>query len=147
MRIELHPDSDRRGVEVAGCTSPGISPTPFFPLAHYGDTQVKAVSFQNRVEYYAFDGATPANGPDKDPLNNDLGAGGDTDGITLGSNTLVLSPDGTCDTGGSIIVFYPDRDDFDTLRADPYAVVVDSTATGRIVLQRWRREKQEWARK
>jgi prepilin-type N-terminal cleavage/methylation domain-containing protein len=109
-----------------------------------GDTLVKEVIFRENVEYYEFAGAPPANGPAADPLGTTLTAG---NGITLGATTLTLFPDGTCDNSGSIVVYYSPRDDFDYIKGDPYAVVVENTVTGRIIIQRWRRADGAWNRK
>jgi prepilin-type N-terminal cleavage/methylation domain-containing protein len=108
------------------------------------DTLVKEVVFRENVEYYEFAGAPPANGPAADPLGTTLTAG---NGITLGATTLTLFPDGTCDNSGSIVVYYSPRDDFDYIKGDPYAVVVENTVTGRIIIQRWRRADGAWNRK
>ena len=111
------------------------------------DTRIKEVIFRDNIEYYGgfpAPGTPPLNGPALDSLSRPLTNG---NGITLGADTLTLFPDGTCDNDGSIVVYYSPRDDFDYIKGDPYAVVVENTVTGRIIIQRWRRADGAWNRK
>ena len=115
-----------------------------------GDTLVKEVVFRNNIKYYDFTGTPPTNGPDKDPFDNDLS---DSNGITLGgATTLTFSSDGTSDTFGSVIVYYPEDGNPASLvaKGKPYAVVVDNMSTGNVILERWRPDlgaSGEWSRK
>lgn len=114
-----------------------------------GDTLVKEIIFRNNVKYYDFTGTAPTNGPLSDPFGNSLDG---ESGITLGATTLTFSPDGTCDTSGSVVVYFPKDGDPATLiaKGKPYAVVVGNTSTGNVRLERWRPDlgsSGEWSRK
>ena len=137
-------DYDANGVVAPPPPDNDYTPDNPATPAKDGDTLVKEVVFRNRIQYYEFTGAPPANGPPDDPLGNSLTAG---NGITLGSTTLTFRPDGTCDSEGSVVVYYPSRDNFDIIKGDPYAIVVDNMATGRVIIQRWRRDQGLWSSK
>ena len=114
-----------------------------------GDTLIKEAVFRNKSKYYDFTGTAPANGPEDDPFGNSLDG---TAGITLGATTLTFSPDGTCDTSGSIVIYYPEDGNPASMvaKGKPYAVVIDSVSTGNVRLERWRPDlgaSGEWSRK
>lgn len=114
-----------------------------------GDTLIKEVVFKNKTKYYDFTGTAPANGPDDDPFGNPLDG---TAGITLGAATLTYSPNGTCDTSGSVVIYYPENGNPASMvaKGKPYAVVVDNKSTGNVRLERWRPDlgaSGEWSRK
>ncbi len=109
-----------------------------------GDTLVKDGTFMEQVQFYEFAGATPPNGPSDDPLGNALSPG---NGITLGANTLTMRSNGTSDKAGSIVIYYPLKGTPGKIKGYPYAVVLDSTTTGRVQIQRWRNDLGDWSRK
>jgi prepilin-type N-terminal cleavage/methylation domain-containing protein len=113
---------------------------------------IKAVVFSNDVHFYKV-GATlptspygPAPGatPDNEPLISD-------DGITFGGGRdyIYMNSNGTSSDTGAVIVYLPEDGNpaSQVVRGKPYAVVIDSESTGRVRLERWRPEKNEWARK
>lgn len=107
-----------------------------------GDTLVKETTFHEKIKYYEFAGAPPADGPADDPLGNTLTGG---NGITLGATTLTLGSNGTCDNAGSVVIYYPQPGSPGKIKGKPYAVVVDNTSTSRTLIQRW--FNGAWSRK
>jgi prepilin-type N-terminal cleavage/methylation domain-containing protein len=109
-----------------------------------GDTLVKNNTFMRQVQFYEFGGATPADGPANDPLGTALSPG---NGITFGTNTLTMSSNGTVDSTGAIVIYYPLQGSPGMIRGKPYAIVLDNMTTGRVQIQRWRDELNDWSRK
>ena len=60
-----------------------------------------------------------------------------------------MMSNGTSSDTGSVIVYLPKDGNPATkiVKGRPYAVVVDSESTGRVRLERWRPEKDDWDRK
>ena len=123
-----------------------------------GDDVIKDVIFRDRVRYYDFIGPAllPSNGPDKAPaidgVETDLT---DENGITLQNNTngdpyIYFTSNGTCEPtngAGAVVVYLSQQGNVSVIKGWPYAVVIDSAATGRVRLERWRPDKDAWYRK
>lgn len=127
-----------------------------------GDDIIKDVIFNDSVKYYDFTGgeSLPANGPDKAPPIIVGGVEVETDltmksGITLqingnGDPYISFISNGTCEPlngAGAIIVYLSQQGNLSVIKGNPYAVVVGSTSTGNVRLERWRPEKDAWYRK
>jgi prepilin-type N-terminal cleavage/methylation domain-containing protein len=126
-----------------------------------GDDVIKDVIFNDSVTYYDFTGPIPlpGDGPDKAPAVG----GVETDltgksGITLQINGnglpyIYFIPNGTCEPlngAGAVIVYLSQQGNPSVIRGNPYAVVVGSTSTGWVFMERWRPElgaSGEWYRK
>ena len=117
---------------------------------------IKTVIFQDAVQYY--DGtnlpSSPSGPQDAPPIPPaaavSLAAANYNDGITFGDgNYIYMMSNGTSSDTGSVIVYLPKDGNPATkiVKGRPYAVVVDSESTGRVRLERWRPEKDDWDRK
>ena len=113
-----------------------------------GDDIIKDVVFKDRVTFYNFTSASlPSNGPDKAPEIDSVETPlTGVNGITLDVNGngrpyIYFAANGTCeppDDVGCAIVYLSADGNLSVIKGKPYAVVVDSTSTGRVSLQRWR---------
>jgi prepilin-type N-terminal cleavage/methylation domain-containing protein len=113
---------------------------------------IKTVLFRDGVRYYKFgtDLPTPPSGPQSAPpipsvavvtLANNDGITFDEPPISLTKDFIYMNSNGTSEFRGSVIVYLPkDSTDLTTVRGKPFAVVVDNTSTGRVLLERWRPE-------
>jgi prepilin-type N-terminal cleavage/methylation domain-containing protein len=101
---------------------------------------IKKVLFRSEVQFYDCTSAPPypANGPSKTPSGTKLA--GKNGLIFGGPNYLKWQPDGTSGDNGSIIVYHPAPQNPYQVKGDPYAAVINSAATGRIRLMRWRQD-------
>ena len=121
---------------------------------------IKTVIFKDPVKFFAeISGSLPASptGPTPNSAPDGITLVGNN-GITLGElpipgvDFIYMNPDGTSSHLGSVVLYFPQNGDPTTLtvKGKPYAVVVDSVSTGRVVLQRWRPDlgaSGEWSRK
>jgi prepilin-type N-terminal cleavage/methylation domain-containing protein len=120
--------------------------------AELEEKAIKAAVFPNDIYFYKV-GATlptspygpmPGTTPDNEPLISD-------DGITFGGGRdyISMNANGTSSDTGAVIVYLPENGDpaSQVVRGKPYAVVIDSESTGRVHLERWRPEKNDWDRK
>ena len=121
---------------------------------------IKTVIFKDPVKFFAeISGSLPASptGPTPNSAPDGITLVGNN-GITLGElpipgvDYIYMNPDGTSSHLGSVVLYFPQNGDPTTLtvKGKPYAVVVDSVSTGRVVLQRWRPDlgaSGEWSRK
>jgi len=116
---------------------------------------IKMVLFRNAVHYYKpVAGVLPTSPNSPMPSNSPEGVALDTeDGITFvsGEYYIYMNSNGTTSDTGSIIMYLPKDLDLKIVRGRPYAVVVDSVATGRVRLERWNPELNppngEWSRR
>lgn len=101
------------------------------------DKIIKTVLFSNSVKYYEFGATLPTlpSGPAKDPGGTALAS---NNGITFASDFVSLSPDGTSTDTGAVVLYLPLEGSDLTVRGKPYAIVLDSVSTGRVMLYRWR---------
>jgi hypothetical protein len=111
---------------------------------------IKTVLFQDAIQYYKFDatlpssptGSTPSSAPDGVALasNNGITFG---EIAPTGDDFLYMNSNGTSNKKGSVVIYLPKDGDPATLtvKGKPYAVVVDSESTGRVLLDRWTRDK------
>ena len=115
---------------------------------------IKTVIFKDPVKFFAeISGSLPSSptGPTPNSAPDGITLVGNN-GITLGVDYIYMNPDGTSSHFGSVVLYFPQNGDPTTLtvKGKPYAVVVDSVSTGRVVLQRWRPDlgaSGEWSRK
>jgi prepilin-type N-terminal cleavage/methylation domain-containing protein len=110
------------------------------------DDIVKDVFFRNGVTFYDFTGnPLPSNGPAKTPIVGGVETPltGENGIILAGAPAIEFRLDGTCDKSGVVIIYLSQQGALSVIRGKPYAVVVDSTGTGRIRLERWRLEKSD----
>ena len=121
---------------------------------------IKTVIFKDPVKFFAeISGSLPSSptGPTPNSAPDGITLVGNN-GITLGElpipgvDFIYMNPDGTSSHLGSVVLYFPQNGDPTTLtvKGKPYAVVVDSVSTGRVVLQRWRPDlgaSGEWSRK
>jgi prepilin-type N-terminal cleavage/methylation domain-containing protein len=123
-----------------------------------GEDIIKDVVFRDRVTFYNFTSAPfPADGPDKAPAIDGVEkALTGLNGITLGAVNgggypyINFTSNGTCeppDKQGVAIVYLSEQGNLSIIKGRPYAVVVDNMNTGRVRLERWRPEKDDWDRK
>ena len=110
--------------------------------AELEDKIIKTVLFRDAVQYYDGTNLPPApSGPQVAPVTAvSLADANYNDGITFGGgNYIYMNSNGTSSDTGSVIVYLPlDGDPATrTVKGKPYAVVVDSTSTGRVILERW----------
>jgi prepilin-type N-terminal cleavage/methylation domain-containing protein len=114
---------------------------------------IKTVLFRDSIRYYKFGATLPTspNGPQTAPVIPPAAAVSlaNNDGITFTAGSYIsMNSNGTSSDIGSVIVYLPkDGAPLTTVRGRPFAIVVDSTSTGRVRLERWRQEKNDWYRK
>jgi len=118
---------------------------------------IKTMLFSDSVQYYDGTNLPPSpDGPQNAPpippdtLGVSLTGADYNDGITFGDgNYIYMNSNGTSSDTGSVIVYLPKDGDSTTkiVKGKPYAVVVDSEGTGRVRLERWRPDKNDWYRK
>jgi len=129
------------------CSDEGAS------AADLEDKIIKTVLFRDLVRYYKFGATLPASpgGPQTAPaIPPDPAVSlANNDGITFSAGSyLYMNSNGTSSDTGSVIVYLPKGGaPLTNVRGRPYAVVVDSTSTGRVRLERWRPENNDWDRK
>ena len=114
------------------------------PAADLEEKVIKTVLFKDAVQYYEFSGTLPSsssggNVPSNSPDGVDLQT---NDGITFtGTNDFIyMTPNGTSSDEGSVVIYLSAGDSDLIVRGKPYAVVVDSMSTGRVILERWHPE-------
>ena len=119
------------------------------PAEDLEEKVIKTVLFKDAVQYYEFSGTLPSsysggNVPSKSPDDVDLQI---NDGITFSGTTdgnpndfIYMTPNGTSSDEGSVVIYLSVEGSDLIVRGNPYAVVVDSRSTGRVILERWRPE-------
>ena len=109
---------------------------------------IKTVLLKDAVQYYKFGALLPAapSGPNTVPggvanllkNNNGITFGEATIADIPGDDFIYMNSNGTSSNTGSIVVYL--AKDSTSVRGKPYAVVVDSRSTGRVILERWHPE-------
>ena len=112
------------------------------------DRVIKTVLFKDSVRYYSFGATLPAapSGPNTVPggvanllkNNNGITFGEAAIADIPGDDFIYMNANGTSSEIGSVVVYL--AKDSTTVWGKPYAVVVDNTSTGRVLLERWRPE-------
>jgi len=124
---------------------PGATDDGYRIYTEADNETIKRVGFRDEVQFYD---AAAVDGPTKTPDNTDL-TGSAGDGIIFAGNAFRMRPDGTSDTADdndTVIIYGPDPGDHTVMRAPPIAIVV-SPNTGRVRLERWRKEEGAWKEK
>jgi prepilin-type N-terminal cleavage/methylation domain-containing protein len=107
---------------------------------------IKTVLFRDSIRYYKFGATLPTspNGPQAAPVipPDPAVSLANNDGITFAAGSyLSMNSNGTSSDIGSVVIYLPKGGaPLTTVRGRPFAIVVDSTSTGRVRLERWRPE-------
>ena len=109
---------------------------------------IKTALFKDSIKYYSFGATLPAapSGPNTVPggvanllkNNNGITFGEAAIADIPGDDFIYMNANGTSSEIGSVVVYL--AKDSTTVWGKPYAVVVDNTSTGRVLLERWRPE-------
>jgi prepilin-type N-terminal cleavage/methylation domain-containing protein len=133
-------NEDLDGVDDDDCSDEGGTATAL------KENVIKTVLFKDSIKFYNFGATLPAapSGPATDPggvtlvSNNGITFGELPGPLVPGDDFIYMNSNGTSTGTGSVILCLPNGPT--TVRGKPFAVVVDNTSTGRVLLERWHPE-------